>query len=97
MDTNKYTVPSAETGVTTLLEKVFQDGLNQSELAAAYDDVSKDYDKVISRAYTVGDFCLLSSCNICYGDVTQTYSCHTDTYFYHFHFVTVILYLSFTN
>lgn len=73
MDTNKYTVPSAETGVTTLLEKVFQDGLNQSELAAAYDDVSKDYDKVISGAYTVGDFCLLSSCNICYGDVFVPY------------------------
>lgn len=73
MDTNKYTVPSAETGVTTLLEKVFQDGLNQSELVAAYDDVSKDYDKVISRVYTVGDFCLLSSCNICYGDVFVPY------------------------
>lgn len=53
MDTNKYTVPSAETGVTTLLSKVIKDGLNQSELAAAYDDVSKDYDKVLSRVYTV--------------------------------------------
>lgn len=56
MDTNKYSVPSAETGVTTLLGKVFKDGLNQSELAAAYDDVSKDYDKVLSRVYTVDEF-----------------------------------------
>lgn len=56
MDTNKYSVPSAETGVTTLLGKVFKDGLNQSELAAAYDDVSKDYDKVLSRVYTVREF-----------------------------------------
>lgn len=56
MDTNNYSVPSAETGVTTLLSKVFKDGLNQSELAAAYDDVSKDYDKVLSRVYTVGEF-----------------------------------------
>lgn len=56
MDTNKYSVPSAETGVTTLLRKVFKDGLNQSELAAAYDDVSKDYDKVLSRVYTVDEF-----------------------------------------
>lgn len=43
---SKYTLPSAEAKVTTLLERVLHDGLNTTELAAVYDDVSKEYDKV---------------------------------------------------
>lgn len=43
---SKYTLPSAEIEVTTLLERVLHDGLNTTELAAVYDDVSKEYDKV---------------------------------------------------
>lgn len=85
MDTNKYSVPSAETGVTTLLGKVFKDGLNQSELAAAYDDVSKDYDKVLSRVYTVGEFFCCLYVYYPHAIFTkETHFRHNDTYFNHF-------------
>lgn len=45
-----YTLPSAETEVTTLLEKVLHEGLNTTELAAVYDDLSQEYDKVMNNS-----------------------------------------------
>lgn len=49
---SEYTLPSAETEVTTLLEKVLHEGLNTTELAAVYDDLSQDYDKVTKNVAT---------------------------------------------
>lgn len=46
---SEYTLPSAETEVTTLLEKVLHEGLNTTKLAAVYDDLSQDYDKVTKK------------------------------------------------
>lgn len=46
---SEYTLPSAETEVTTLLEKVLHEGLNTTKLAAVYDDLSQDYDKVTNK------------------------------------------------
>ncbi|XP_034332750.2 methyltransferase-like protein 27 [Magallana gigas] len=51
---SEYTLPSAEAEVTTLLEKVLHEGLNTTELAAVYDDLSQEYDKVLTESKYYG-------------------------------------------
>jgi hypothetical protein len=46
MTTQNYSIPRDNKGVVEFFEKNFMDGLSQAELNEAYNDVSKDYDKV---------------------------------------------------
>jgi hypothetical protein len=46
MATQRYSIPSENKRVAEFFSKLFMDGLSQAELTEAYNDVSKDYDKV---------------------------------------------------